>query len=328
MAQGTIGQRVSERFKERSRVVHIVAIAGKIFVIVGALAVGIAQALKAPIEQWSTLDTIVILGAIAAGLAGGIVLFLEPDPTGDLNLAHEALLEIKNADTIQTILDLEETSRRASNLYSATMSMRRSFESALRGVDVDDADYLQRLLQLCAQNLRVALAYRQDDQWTICIYTPEARQSDGARYFVCRAHDRAIHCDIAEARPWEESASVVGLAFKQKRAIVISNMDGPNVREILPSADGKTHDRDRYKSIAAVPITVDGSSEPWGVLVCSNSRVGHFDSNRYQGINPLEAVRAIAQMLETLLGIRQALRSRVIAPDDGTRSVSDGSVGG
>jgi hypothetical protein len=63
-------------------------------------------------------------------------------------------------------------------------------------------------------------------------------------------------------------------------------------------------DDQRYRSVAAVPILLGSTGEPWGVTIASSSVPGQFSpADGSEGWEHAEAVRILAGMLAlTILG--------------------------
>lgn len=60
----------------------------------------------------------------------------------------------------------------------------------------------------------------------------------------------------------------------------------------------RPHDRLRYRSIVAVPIKVNFLERPWGVVVATSDRKGHFSqSDARGGVRTVEAARSVAAMV-------------------------------
>lgn len=79
---------------------------------------------------------------------------------------------------------------------------------------------------------------------------------------------------------------------------MVPNMHHAGLGTVFNIAAGaRDYDSDRYRSIAAVPIRVGGREKPWGVIVATNDRFGHFGLGDAIGPQNEEAVRLLAGMV-------------------------------
>jgi len=68
------------------------------------------------------------------------------------------------------------------------------------------------------------------------------------------------------------------------------------------------YDPVRYRSIGAVPIRLAASDPPWGVVVATSSRPGHFaGKNKLGGVQPEEDIRALAGMVALAIAVKQPI---------------------
>lgn len=164
-------------------------------------------------------------------------------------------------------------------------------------------DVVQTFLKLTDRLLPVALGFAQADQWTICVY--RAVPNHGGRdKLVCTAHNRAIMCDIAEARVWEEGVGVAGISFANRQEVIVPNMHAAGLGSVFNIAAGaRGYDAERYRSMAVVPVKVDGQQKPWGVVIATNDRFDHFTLDKDVGLQTAEAVRAVAGMVALAVAV-------------------------
>jgi hypothetical protein len=81
---------------------------------------------------------------------------------------------------------------------------------------------------------------------------------------------------------------------------LLSNDDG-----ILSSPEDKL----KYRSGVGIPILPNGGlgSRPWGVVMATSDKVGHFREARETGLHPVHAVRAIAYMVELVIRAKHSI---------------------
>lgn len=71
----------------------------------------------------------------------------------------------------------------------------------------------------------------------------------------------------------------------------------------LDDALRKPEDRERYKSIFAVPVQVGSDELPWGVVLATSNVPYHFGSTETNGVDPEEGVRALAGVIALAVAV-------------------------
>lgn len=280
-----------------------------VFVIGGSAVAAIALESEFPATGATPAQVIGIIasGSVAIGMM--IVLVFERDTDKELLIAQEGLEVAQRSESLELVLELQDDHSRAANLYNALLQMRRAIERACLTGAIWEEDIVDRMLSMAARNLRVALGFNQGDTWTICVYRP-VRVRGSPTVLRCAAHDRAIPCDKANAREWKEGDGVVGLAYLRRKAVVIADMQDPKVKRLLSANSfSRSHDAQRYRSVAAVPVRVDDDAEPSAIVVASSDVPGHFSEDEL-GVTGVEGVTAFSRMVELL----EAIRRRVPEP--------------
>jgi hypothetical protein len=90
---------------------------------------------------------------------------------------------------------------------------------------------------------------------------------------------------------------ITGHAFRKNREYVCFDTASDGVFEVRID---RSDDGERYRSIAAVPITLAGAVRPMGVVVASSDVVGRFGGAPYDSIEPL---RVLASHLALYFGV-------------------------
>lgn len=286
-----------------------------ILVVVCSGLVSAAQFLQIPDDAKMTavqaagviLSIVVCLGALYLAVT-------EEDASVELALAHKALEEARLAEDPQEVYDFyDELVQRQIALYQSFNAMRSGLETIVISNEVTEG-FCQTLLDLAGVMLPVALGLRQEDRWTICIYKAEVNES-GYNDLKCVAHLRRIQCDISKARSWREGVGVVGISFANRQEVIVPDMSAAQLGTIFNLAsDTRDYDSDRYRSMAAAPIKIEGQKLPWGVVVATNDRVNHFDHLDETGLQTAEGVRLIAGLLAIAAGA-QATKPKPTSPD-------------
>jgi GAF domain-containing protein len=294
-----VGQQISSlfdrrawRFKWASRFVKAS------FVAVGALIAGVAQFLQIPPGQSPTTAQVIGIAATVVVFLGSIfVMIIDEDASEELAAARRAQEEFRELiDELDALPDYEAAIDRQIYLYQSMSVMRSTLERSVVSGD-DLLGTVKLMVELTERLLPVALGFKQSDRWTICVYQAEATGT-GRDRLVCVAHHRAIRCDVSEARCWDEGVGVAGIAYANRQEVVVPDMQAAGLGSVFNIAAGaRDYDEDRYRSIAAVPVRVDGRDKPWGVVVATNDRYGHFSLEEDLGAQTVEGVRLLAGMV-------------------------------
>lgn len=267
------------------------------FVAGGAALAGAAQFWTWPDGGNPSSAQIVGIGAtVAVFLAAFISILTDKDASEELRLAHIAAAYAEDAqDKAEEISRLFPDIERMIALYNSTLLMRGALEHATVAMVGDETHLVATLLKLADKQIAIAAGFNLSDQYTICVFQA-AMGADGCRYELqLVAHYRAIECAVTTARTWPEGQGVAGVAFSNSMEIIVGDLTQDSARAVF-SAPGmqRSYDDDRYRSIVAVPVLVEGNAKPWGVVVATNDREGHFNHDQKPGLKPEEAIRALA----------------------------------
>lgn len=247
------------------------------------------------------------------GIAATLVVFLFAVASifGDKDVTDEVSSALKaQASAEASREELEETRRlwpdieRLVALFQVQSLFRDHAETAAATRMTDEAKLTSTMLTLVKRQLPAAAGLDYADMWTICLY--RADQIAGDCRFELRAveHLRAIECDLKDARIWPEGQGVAGLALSTASEILIEDLQSGPARAIFKSSGTeRDYDDERYRSIVAVPIYVQGASRPWGVVTGTSSRVGHFNHAHEDGLKNVDAIRAVARYSALLVAI-------------------------
>ena len=280
----------AKRFKRASLYIKIV------FVSFAAFIASLAQLTN--ISTPATTNQLVAIGATFLAFLGSLfVLFTDEDASEELAAARRASEELRDLeDELDVLPGYEDAIEQQAHLYQSMTLMRAAIERSV--VKDDSVDGTVRvLIELTLRTLPVAMGFAQADRWTVCVYRAE-ETGTGRDKLRCIAHNRAIKCPIENARSWEEGVGVAGIAYANRQEVVVPNMQAAGLGTVFNIAAGaRDYDADRYRSMAAVPIRVDGMAKPWGVVVATNDRYGHFNLNEELGPQNAEGVRLLAGMV-------------------------------
>ena len=239
------------------------------------------------------------IGASIVVAVGGIFVWLtEEDGPEELSTAHKAVERAREALTgYEAFYEVADENDRLVYLIQAIYLMRNVLEAA--SVSHLDEDALGRtLLQACDRSLPISMNFQQSDQWTIGVYKAVPTQGD-RRELRCIATKRAFEADPKSARSWKEGTGIAGVSFSIQEEVIIPDLQAEGISSVFGAAgnERRKYDAERYRSMIAVPIMVDGDNVPWGIVSATNDRVNHFSAEQANGLSTLEGARALAGMM-------------------------------
>lgn len=276
-----------------------------LFVAVGSAVVAVAQ--FAEVEPNQSLTVWQIIGisfSIVVAVGAVFVAFTEDNATQNLLLAQSA---IEKARTIEALFDdfekYENTLFQVVSCLASAMFMRRSLESSILKSSRNIENTIEGLLRSSERDLPLAFGFESSDIWTICVYRA-VETAGGTVDLVCKAHNRALKCEISEARVWSEGVGVVGISFSNAREIMIPDLISDGLGSMFKSGQqSRSYDAERYRSIVAVPIEVEGVVRPWGVVVATSNQPGHFDPSFDDGFQNAEPARVLSGLVALAVAI-------------------------
>lgn len=239
------------------------------------------------------------------------LLFGDGDPAAELKKAHIALDKAEELELYRPHVDanLHEISR-LNYLLVSIQAMRSVIEQALRK-NISNCDaIIQIMFATAKRTLPISINFDISDEWTICVYKAEYK-TNAPDDLKCIAHNRAIDCELDKARTWAEGVGVAGICYANRREVIVPDLRADNLGNLFNvDANQRTYDETRYRSFAVVPILLDTNSKPWGVVVATSSKPGHFSPHSEPGLNTAEAVRILAGMIAlAIVGCETASRN-------------------
>lgn len=303
----------------------------------GAALAGIAQFLPAP--ESGALPMGQILGIIGVGLAlvGGLwIVFVETDAAQALEGARQAIdaARATQLEMQQTRLDLEKARlesesqedalRREAEWYAGLYLMSaqmREYVSDTFSFDVQDYDFdddIDRLLTQTGHELGALMDFESGEHWTISVYLFRKTDQD---------HDHRLHCvstlradrarEQKRYRSWGLGEGVVGYAFQARKEIIVEDARDLSVAGwiLIPERLKQEDDFHYYVSMVGVPIQVDHSDEPIGVVMATSDRAKRFaiDEMDGRGTDEIEPLRLLADMV-ALMSLRPYVSQPQITP--------------
>jgi hypothetical protein len=283
---------------------------------VGALMAGVGQFLKDPLPATPpAIAWNLVIGYVGVALvfAGGIwTIFAERSAPKALQVARLALREADRKEgkiiELQRTTDrlIEDTDLRAkileehndwlSGLYTFSQTLREVVERQLSAHTPLNEQGLQEILDSNGRRLTQLLDFDASELWTIAIFRANGEKPRDAERLVCVANLRADRTEQAgEHRTWGRGEGVAGHAFMTARELIVHDLQDTERYSWLHVPDEKKSDKDRYRSLAAVPISVGSQQDPWGVVVATSDVESRFDLDGYEvGAGRLEPLRLLA----------------------------------
>ncbi len=265
-----------------------------------------------PPEPAQIVGIIATFGVILGGL---FVLLTETDAATAIELADKALEEARNAEArFDGVDELFVSMDRLSETYQICLNLRGALEQAGVGSSGSLSDLVATMFGLVARPLSIAIGFQHADRWTIGVYQAHDPSLQGKAELRCIAQKRAIECKLHEARVWPEGVGIAGIAYSNAREVVIPDLGADGVQSVFGPRDAtRQYDVERYVSMVAVPIMVEGRDKPWGVITATSDRVGHFHGKPEAGFKTDEPIRAVGSFIALAVAI-QDQRDRARAP--------------
>jgi hypothetical protein len=321
-----ISDRIGHHFQQRSAAQFRVAWTVKLILVFGgAFMAGLAEAFElAATNQAISHWTIAAISGVFLSVLGGVFIALtEQDASKELESAREALALARTYyDEIDGVRRIQADSRRVAELYTAMDAMRTAISVAVPRVD--QIKVIEQCLQVARRSLLIAFGFEIDAHWTIGIYIAE-RGSDDRDQLRLVAHERSLDCEIKDARIWPIGVGVGGIAYAKSAEVIVPDLLDPAMGSAF-SLDSlkKKGDEERYRSLAAVPIRpCPTNSVPWGVAIATSDRPGHFNVDTQPGVQPAEALRALAGMVALIVRLGTHLPGRVAVPGEAAGAATE-----
>jgi hypothetical protein len=303
---------VTNLLGKRSTTLEHVSLAAKILAALGTAVVAYAKFQTG--EIWPQVGTVALAVIFTATV---FVLWADKNSSAILAKARAALdkaiglqqdeerkSERRKADAAESfyIAEIERWShfQAARDLFRAILE-----EEATPQAGLDEVQVVDRMLQQARRSLFLAHGFAMTDFYTICVYQRMPDPASNKTTLVCRAHIRAIDCNVAEARTWREGVGIAGCALARREEVVVPDLAAPELGSLYELAEKKPSDDDRYRSIVAEPIGLGPGGEPWGVLVATSSVPGHFSTTDRTYVDVTESVAGMFGLAIKLVRSKQ-----------------------
>jgi hypothetical protein len=283
------------------------AIARGILVIGGSGAAAISHFAS---DDWlAPWHLVGIIGSVLA-IAGAIfVLATEHDVASSLEKARKAVVRAQDEErrtfSLKDYIEKRErVSARAFSIVNANNLFRTALDVMLdpNSKLAPEDQLVAGAVELNSRDLSIAMGFRLEEHWTIAVYKTEANDAPKLSVLRCIAQFRTTKCDTAKARSWPAGKGAAGLALLTgDEYVVVDTLDNNNPASIRTLGSfSKSSDQFLYRSIAAIPVWAPGVGTPWGVVVATSDRPGHFSEDQRANV---EVVRLLGKMVETILKV-------------------------
>lgn len=295
----SIRKQVRELIIRRSTRVWVGMFALKVLILVLTGVIGYSQFADStpgqPVSEWKIYGRAAAIGLFFVAF---ITLFVDGDSAAELRTATRALDKAKDLERLRPKLAAADLyANRISHLFLSLKVIRGVQEQALLHGLHDEMRLVQLIFELTKFSMPIAINFRPSDQWTVCVYRAD-RSAGSPDILRCIAHNRAIECDIANARPWQEGVGVAGVSYANCREVIVPDLRAGNLGNLFNvGSRERSYDEARYRSFAVVPITLGTADKPWGVVVATSSTPYHFTLEMGTGITTAEAVRTLAEAI-------------------------------
>lgn len=272
-------------------------------ILAGGTLASAAQFMAEPADGETPWKIVLGVGGSLMALAGGVlVAFVDRDGPKALELARQAndqaqTFLIQRDQILQEVSNLRRQSQRDRYLFGAARAMREGIEQSLSAGKKTD-ETLQLLLDLPYRSLTAAMGFESGERWTLSVFQRTPAPSPA---LVRVAGVRAERTEESKAgRKWGLDEGYVGAAFTRKGDVILDDAQAAGVLAMIniPPEKIQSSDPTRYRSVAAIPVRVDGDAAPWGVVVATSDRLRRFDiAPGSAGSAHVEGTRLIAEMV-------------------------------
>lgn len=300
---------LSNRVKRVSSVFKVARVS---FVLVGGLLAGAFGVLSGGLTWPLTVfQVLAVVGALLAFFGGLLGAFIEEDPILIIDKARRERMQMERFEKIasqrqEKLQKYDTAQKQLKNLYIMYSICRGTIEQALSYEEIDTVNLIERCLEDCRHNLRIALGFQMEDFWTVCVYKAISGEETGAKDVLrCVAHQRSVECSKDDARKWPYGVGIGGIAWAKNDEVVEPDLTAavPGSAFDTPKNMSKKTDPEHYKSMFAVPISVFNHSTCWGVVVATSSRRRHFGAIDGYGVAPEETVRSLAGIVALAVAV-------------------------
>ena len=292
----------------RSTILERLSFAFKICSAGGALAIAFARLADWPPGVTYVAASVVFISAVFVLVAdkGASKSLADARIAMDKALEQEAEAEASRRKFAAAEDAYNSELERLSHLQAARDLVRAILEGvALSAKQLNEISVIDLMLKQARRALFLAHGFDMNDFHTICVYQRREGE-DGRAELVCKAHIRAIECDLTQARVWKEGVGVAGIALAQGDEVVVPDLTALELGSLYRIPEPKAEDGTRYRSIVAEPISLDNGGALWGVLIATSSRPGHFSVEDRSYVNVTQSLAGMISLAVKLVRSKTA----------------------
>lgn len=295
-----IAGRVHERISRLETGQHMIKVG---MILCGGTAATAAQFMAEPAAGAVPWKPILGIGGAFLALVGGVlVAFVDRDAPTAFEEARKAVERaqtflVQRDQIVTEVNKLRRQFQRERQLIAVSSALREMIEQSLaRRMGLRET--LSRMLDVAVRPITAATSFEAGDRWTFAVFKLEGSDAPVLRRIAGLRADRSE--EGKNGREWLPSEGYVGATFTRSLEMILPEAQAPAVLSVLnvPADKRSDSDSDRYRSVAAVPVRVDGLKQPWGVVIATTDRQNHFDATPgSEGWSRAEAVRLFAGMV-------------------------------
>ncbi len=273
------------------------------FVVGGGAVVGVGRVLDKPASDYCTIG-----GVIFVLIGGAVTAFTERKRGDVIDEAKAALAKAKHfldeRGALETqIAKGEALDERRRLLLTAQGAMADAAVAVIARDGRDIVRGIEIMLDVSVNALAGAIGFEPGELWTFSIFQRKGDAKDALmERIVARWADRSL--ENAAPRSWRINEGYTGAAWGRDGEVIVEDTHDTRARDEfrLPLGQTRSHDEERYRSVAAVPVRLPGSGAIWGVVTATTNRTDRFKREPTNArAQSVQTVRAIAQMIELLV---------------------------
>lgn len=251
-----------------------------------------------------------IIGAVFIAIIAVIRIYADPDPAKDLERVRKILELANEVEAEQNLLKANYSKvAQSASLSQSYFAMRGAIEQMASNRSDSVEECIQRMITVAMKQLEAAAGFHPEMHYCFCVYKA-VRNGQNKELLKPIADLRSVPCPRDDARQWPIGVSPSGIAFASSTDVIVQDLSdgvGSKMSATVPTELRRESDAKNHRALAAIPIIVGNNGSPWGVVVGSADKVGHFVDQRWVPSSiPTDTVRALAEMCALLIATRQS----------------------
>jgi hypothetical protein len=263
---------------------------------------------------------LVFAGGISAFLGGVLLLFAEDDVPQLLldarRLTADARRFLTERDALSSAArQMEQFDKQRLFLLKAIELMLEAAERMPQGTDI--VLVIDTMLDAGTNELEGAIGFQPGEKWAFSIFravsSTGAGEPDVMKRIAAAWADRSAQ--KVDGREWGRREGFTGVAWQRDEDVIESDATIPEIAAQYPIPRSKVRDTDRqrYVSVAVIPIRVGNDDAMWGTVTATSDRAGRWTRRaRDPGEQGVMAVRMLAQLIASQVAHRQNFAARGI----------------